>query len=298
MKTWKTVSAVAALVCAGSVGAALAPVAHGQSSNRPAAAAPRAFELFTGGAQIGVSIRDVENEDAKVAKGQSGGVVVEEVVEDGPAAKAGIRKGDHIVEFDGERVRSVRQFRRMVQETPAGRSVPAVLLRDGQRSTVTVAPREGNGLAIYGDSGRLGENFAARIMPAPAPRPPRAPNPPMPPALRDFENFILVGGSTLGVTTSELSDQLGEYFGTKTGVLVTSVTADSAAAKAGLKAGDVITSFNGSEVDSSSGLRRSIQRMEDGQEFTVGVMRDKKALTLKGKLEPRKDTRRTYRSIV
>ena len=95
----------------------------------------------------------------------------------------------------------------------------------------------------------------------------------------------------------DLSSQLAEYFGTKEGALVTSVYDDSAAAKAGIKAGDVITSLNGAEVTDPSDLRRRIQRLENGDEFTVGIVRDKKPLTLKGKIETAR-SRRTYRSDV
>ena len=59
----------------------------------------------------------------------------------------------------------------------------------------------------------------------------------------------------------------------------------------------MITSFNGSEVTTPSDLRRRIQRLEDGDEFTVGVIRDKKAMTLKGKAETTRP-KSTYRSIV
>ena len=68
--------------------------------------------------------------------------MIEEVAEDSPAAKAGLKKGDIVVEFDGERVRSVRQFTRLVQETPAGRKIQTALMRDGQKLTMTVEPRE------------------------------------------------------------------------------------------------------------------------------------------------------------
>lgn len=289
MNTWKTAALAAALTGAAGLGAAVAPVVHGQSGR--STVAPRAFELIAGGTHIGVSITDVEQGDAK-AKGQ--GVLVEEVTDDSPAAKAGIRKGDVIVEFDGERVRSVRQFQRLVQETPAGRNVQAALLRDGQRTTVTLTPRQRDGLTIYRDGERLFGDSFTRILPTPVP--PRTPSTPRPPALPDFETFVWAGGTTLGITTMGLGDQLGDYFGTKTGVLVTAVTRDSAAEKAGVKAGDVITSFNGSDVDSSAALRRRIQRLEGGDEFTINVMRDRKPLTLKGKLEPRRDPRRTIRT--
>jgi S1-C subfamily serine protease len=82
-----------------------------------------------------------------------------------------------------------------------------------------------------------------------------------------------------------MQPQLAEYFGVKDGVLVTSVTTDSPASKAGVKAGDVITTLNGSNVSSPSDLRSRASRLRDGEEFTIGVTRDKKTLTLKGKAE-------------
>jgi serine protease Do len=95
------------------------------------------------------------------------------------------------------------------------------------------------------------------------------------------------------MTVSDLSTQLAEYFGAKEGVLVTAVTEGSAAAKAGLKAGDVITSFNGGSITNPPDLRRRIQRLEDGDEFTVGIVRDKKPQTLKGKYQSSRTTRTT-----
>ena len=64
----------------------------------------------------------------------------------------------------------------------------------------------------------------------------------------NFESFV--GGSgQLGISVDELSPQLSEYFGTKEGVLVTTVRDNSNASRAGVKAGDVITSLNGGTVD-------------------------------------------------
>ena len=57
---------------------------------------------------------------------------IDEVNEDSPAEKAGIKAGDIVVEYDGERVRSARQFTRLVQETPEGRSV-AIALHAGRQ---------------------------------------------------------------------------------------------------------------------------------------------------------------------
>jgi serine protease Do len=275
MKGMKVAAWAAALVMAGGIGAAVAPVAHGQRAR--IARAPQ-VEIFTGGSRIGVSVRDLEEADLKAHKlSTAGGALVEEVSEDSPAARAGIREGDVIVEFDGERVRSARQLTRLVQETPAGRRVQATVTRDGSRSTVTVEPREGTGLTgDFRDLEDWGRSFRYSLPPTP-----RAPEPP---PVWGFDG-MLGGSGRLGITVDRLSSQLADYFGTKDGVLVTSVDDNSPAAKAGLKAGDVITSINGTTVDEPSDVRRAIGRLDDGDEFTLVIVRDKKEQTLKGKTE-------------
>jgi serine protease Do len=93
------------------------------------------------------------------------------------------------------------------------------------------------------------------------------------------------------VRVTTLEPQLGDYFGSREGVLVTSVEADSVAAKAGVKAGDVITALNGKPVTSPSELRAETQRLEENAAFTLGIVRDKKPMTLNGKLEGSTRTR-------
>jgi serine protease Do len=308
MNAWKTAAVAAVLVGVAAAGAAFLPPAHAQVPAR-ATAAPRALEILAGrGSQIGASIRDVDEDDAKGARlAAQTGVVIEDVTEDSPAAKAGLKKGDVVVEFDGERVRSVRQFTRLVQETPAGRKIQTSVMRDGQKVNLTVEPRESNGFNVFGnlDSARVlgdfGRDFNWDVPPVPArparPGVPVAPAPPPTPMFPDIESFVWRSGNSLGITAGDLSDQLAAYFGTKDGVLVTSVADNSAAAKAGVKAGDVITSLNGSDVATPSDLRRRVQRLQDGDDFTVGVVRNKQSLTLKGKLETVRN-RRAYRAQI
>ena len=89
----------------------------------------RAFDLLGRGAQVGLTVTDVETVDAKEPKS---GVTVETVTPGGPADKAGVKAGDTITEFDGERVRSVTQFSRLVRETAPGHAVSTSLLRGAQ----------------------------------------------------------------------------------------------------------------------------------------------------------------------
>jgi serine protease Do len=306
MTVWKTTTLAAALVAAGGIGAAFSPVARGQSQRGEARVAPapatRSVQMFSGDrSEIGVRIRDLGSEDVRSAKPATpAGALIASVTEDGPADKAGMKAGDIVTEFDGERIRGARQFSRVVEETPAGRSVQAVVVRDGQRSTLTVQPRQARGgfrlLTDFDGFDNL-DRFVYRDIPTPpAPTPPAAPTPPRVPrpVIPDFGDLFGGGASRLGITVDELTPQLADYFGTKDGVLVRSVTENSNAAKAGMKAGDVVTSFNGETVNSASDLRRRIARLDEGAEFTIGIVRDKKAMTLKGKLEGQQERRRTY----
>ena len=294
MRFWKTAALSAALLGAAGAGAAIAPPAHGQSNVR--VTTPRTMDIFTtSGGRIGVSVADVDAD----AKGPTG-VVIDSVEADSPAEKAGLKKGDIVVEFDGERVRSVRQFSRLVSETPAGRQVAAAVMRDGQRVSVNVTPRENGSVRVLGDDAwRTLEEVRERVRtlpPVPArPATPRAPTPPRAPRAPSFPSLegFLFSGNQLGVTVNSLSDQLKEYFGARNGVLVTSVTEDSAAAKAGVKAGDVIVSVNGSTVEDPGELRQRMQRLDAGDEFTLEIVRDKRSMTLKGKAQENRVRRRT-----
>jgi serine protease Do len=269
-----------------------AAVVHGQSSRNTIV---RAVQIGRG-SRIGITVADLEESDKKDVKA---GVVVDSVDAGGPADKAGIKTGDAITEFDGDRVRSVRQFQRLVQESAAGRAVGAVLSRGGQHVTVSVTPEQWSG-----------DDFGMRLLESPSivrpaiptpPAAPRTPRPaPTPPAPPDFEWFngdgpltILGSRGRLGITTEQISGQLAEYFGVKEGALVKSVADGSAGAKAGIKAGDIITSVNGSHVYEPSDVSREVNRLDDGAEFSVEVVRDHKTQTLKGKVEVRSQRRRS-----
>jgi membrane-associated protease RseP (regulator of RpoE activity) len=307
MKSWKLAALGGAVLMVGGVAATQMPVVHGQEADSNAEIgepADQVVQMFRGSSRIGVTVRDVEGDGVKDART---GVVVDDVTSGGPADKAGVKAGDAIVEFDGERVRSVRQFTRLVQETPTGRKIPAVLSRAGQHVTVSLTPERGSGFRVDGDFDF--EHFKdfdrSFILPAPPeppepPEPPDSPRAPRPPAFPREPGFPFLyrSGGRLGITVEDLSDGLSTYFGVKHGALVRSVADGSAGAKAGLKAGDVITAVNGSTVDEPSDVSRALDRLDDQAEFTLEVVRDKRPQTLKGKLEPRERVRSRSRTVV
>jgi membrane-associated protease RseP (regulator of RpoE activity) len=234
------------------------------------------------GVELGITIKDLDEQQAKTASG----VVVDAVAENSAAAKAGMKKGDVVTEFDGERVRSARQLSRLVNETPDGRAVKTTVLRDGKRVDLSVTP-EAPAMARM----EPGHDFEFALPPGHGDMMP--PGPPKreffydihPPADGDFF-FRREGHGRLGIGIQDLTPQLAEYFGTKDGILVTNVEAETPAAKAGLKAGDVITSINGKTVSDPGQLIESVQSAAEGAELSIGYVRDRKPGTAKATLTP------------
>jgi S1-C subfamily serine protease len=108
--------------------------------------------------------------------------------------------------------------------------------------------------------------------------------------LPEIEVFSSRNGR-LGVQIEDVQDQLADYFGVKSGALVTSVAPETPAARAGLKAGDVITAINGEQVQDTSDVRRALRRIESGKEFQVDTVRERKPQSFKVTLDPPASTR-------
>jgi serine protease Do len=247
------------------------------------------------GARIGITVANLDDEQAKSLTG----ALVTGVREESPAAKAGLKEKDVIIEFDGEKVRSARQLARLVSETPPGRPVVLAAMRDGTRVELRVTPEESSWSALReGDMAPW--TFERRLPPPDLGSGERRFFFDMPEGRNHFQFHGPGEGDgdmltmpfprekgRLGIGIQELSDQLADYFGTKDGVLVSSVTKDSPAARAGVRAGDVITSVNDNPVTNGRELITAIQRAEDGSTLKLGYVRDKKAGTASATLESR-----------
>jgi predicted metalloprotease with PDZ domain len=236
-------------------------------------------QLFAaeGVAWLGVTLKDVTAEKARDLKlpGEYG-ALVESVDADSPAAKAGLQKGDVIVEFAGERVRSEAQLRRLIRETPAGRTVSLQVIRDGQARVLNAK--------LQSRTNHLNIQV------------PEIHIPPINPQLFDFRgfNFQFDGGRhNLGISGDELTAQLASYFGVKQGkgVLVREVVVGSAAEKAGLKAGDVIVAVDGKSVATVTELREALEikpskeERKEERKVNLTVVRDRHEQTVPVELE-------------
>jgi serine protease Do len=88
---------------------------------------------------LGVNPEDLDPQMAEFFDIEStDGVVIALVVENSPADKGGLEQNDIITEFDGEPVKDVVAFRRMVADVEPGSTVEIRVLRDGDRRTLEV----------------------------------------------------------------------------------------------------------------------------------------------------------------
>ncbi len=217
-----------------------------------------------GSGWLGVEIGEVTAEKAKDLKLSAvRGVVVMDVEPSSPAAKAGLKDNDVIMQYDGQTVEGTVQFRRLVRETPAGRTVTLETSRNGVTQNISVDLGDRSAFFEKKMKGKMRDfdNALAFSMPNPD---------------FSFSMPVMEGRSPLlGIGAEDLSGQLGNYFGVPdgTGILVREVRPGMAAEKAGLKAGDVIIKVDGKPVHTLADLRTQLRDKTDQKSVNLGILR-------------------------
>lgn len=189
--------------------------------------------------RIGVQITNVDDEVAK-AIGLEGrkGALVSHVEEDGPAAQAGVRSGDVILEFDGKDVKQMSDLPRIVGATKPGTKAKMKVWRKGKEHNLTVTVAE-----LKTGDGRT-----------------RTPSAPKEKA-----------SDRLGLTVTALDDEDKRRLGIDEGVVVES--ASGPAARVGLAAGDIILRINDMDINSPKEYEKVVQSLSKDKRAAVLVMR-------------------------
>ncbi len=228
------------------------------------------------GSFLGIGVADVTAEMAERLKmGEPRGVVVTAVSEGAPAEKAGIRLKDVLLSYNGAALEGGQQLRRMVGETPAGRTVRLQVLREGRQievAVVTAARRLTREYELSADMERA-RDAADRAREAMGR---------MWVVAADIPRMLTVYRSaSLGIDSEPLSPQLAAYFGVKEGALVREVEEHSVAAKAGVKAGDVIVALADQPVSKPSDLTRILKEQKTAASpLKLSLVRNQKELVL------------------
>ncbi len=217
--------------------------------------------------RLGVTIGDDGD------KGPVEGVRVVAVSPNGAAADAGIRAGDIITSVNGESLSAssakeanvrLLDFMNGVEE---GDKVDVEYLRDGNVGKVAVEPRVVDGQAFAWGEGMKGGPL------------PRMPEIHLAPKLAEKFHFRFGGwrGAWADMELVELTEGLGRYFGTDSGLLVISAPTSNAFT---LQEGDVIERIDGREPSSVNHCMRILGSYEPGEKIVLQIMRDKKRQTI------------------
>ena len=91
--------------------------------------------------RLGLSYQELSGQLARYFKVEDGALLVTEVEEDGPAARAGALAGDVIVKVDGKAVTDGDVLRRTLADAPGGSDVTITVQRDGRPIDLKVTPR-------------------------------------------------------------------------------------------------------------------------------------------------------------
>jgi serine protease Do len=236
---------------------------------------PQIFEfhnggMLSGGTYLGVNLCEIPSDRARELKLKDAyGVEITRVEDGSPAEKAGLKSGDVVLEYNGQRVEGMEQFGRLVRETPSGREVKLLISRNGatQSITATLQTRKLKTMAT------VMPNFDM----------PEVHIPDMPQIFTTWRNPML------GVEAESLGPQLAAYFGVKEGVLVRSVSKDTAAEKAGIKAGDVITKVGESSVTTPNELVSAVHAAMAKKSFPIELMRDRHEANVTVTIEDRSE---------
>jgi len=257
-------------ICAALLAASLlAPAAFAQGST--ARRARTIATVSSGSGYLGIGAQDVDAERAKALKlPEVRGAEIKSVMEDSPAARAGFKEGDVVLEYNGQKVEGIDQLTRLVGETPVGRQVKVVVYRNGANLTLTPTLESGKHMVFGGGSWTMPEVRIPEITIQPIP--------PM-----DLPRFQMsYQNPMLGITGESLGqqEQFAEFLGVKDGVLVKSVGKDSPAEKAGIKAGDVIVKVDDSKVNSTREITSILRSVRSRKNITVTVVRNKKEIPI------------------
>src|SRR5215470_8651083 len=167
------------------------------------------------------------------------GALVASVAPGSPAMSAGVKSGDVIVEYDGRRIARSDELPRVVAETPIGKDVALVVVRDGKRVTLPVK--------------------VARLAEAP-----------------ERAAAASSASSPLGLSVQTLTPALAKELGLheSVGVLVRAVEGASPAADAGVQPGDVIAEIDRQPVKTVDDLERAIEKRQAGSSTLLLVHRN------------------------
>jgi len=186
-------------------------------------------------ARFGVLIRNITaglKEEYKLTSRK--GVLIEDVTEGGPADKAGLKKGDVIIRFNGKEAKQLNQLSFVVSMSPIGEEIEVVIIRNNEEKTIMIILEPLNPNAAFSAS-EVEEKFGFSAQPIP--------------------------------------DKLAEFLFIKDGVIVYEVVEGGPADRAGLEEDDIILTIDDEAIESPEDYARVMLRLDLRKCFLMKVLR-------------------------
>jgi serine protease Do len=199
---------------------------------------------------MGVAIQELTPalaQSFQLPEGQQGGVLISEVHEDGPSAKAGLQRGDVILQYGDESVKDVNHLRNIVARTKVGKQKEIIVLREGKETPLTLV---------------LGERPSDQVLAKAGP-----PGEKTPPAMAKLDNVL--SGLIVEAISADNRNQFGIPEEAK-GVVVTKVEAGSAVEAAGIQPGDLLQEVS----------RSAVKNLDEYQQIASKIPKDELVVLL------------------
>jgi serine protease Do len=187
---------------------------------------------------LGVSIQRITPDLAEsLGLEKSRGALVASVSDGSPAAEAGIKTGDVIVEYNGSQIEDSSQLPILVARTKVGQNAKIIVVRDKKRIPITV---------------KVGELQEQEVV-ASAPQEP----------------------AKLGMSVQNVTPEMAESLGLNRagGAVITAVQPQSPAAEAGLRRGDVILEINRKPIDGAAEVQKLLAQVKPGENLLFLISR-------------------------
>lgn len=198
---------------------------------------------------LGVMIQDMTPELAKsFGLDKPKGALVADVLEGGPADKAGIKRGDVVVGFDGKEIPDARTLSRLVAATAPDSEVEVVVLRDGKEKSIRVKV------------GTMPEEGVTEA---------------------ESEGEAAEKAQQWGLTVQNLTPEIAERFGwsrDETGVIVTEVAPGSPAWEAKVAEGDLIKEVNRKKVNNVRDFKLAMSKAKETESLLLLIKRGEHTL--------------------
>ena len=190
---------------------------------------------------LGVNIQTITPELAKALEvAEQNGALVADVIADSPAQKAGIERGDIIINYNGQEIKDSHDLPVKVAATPVGEEVELTVLRDGKEKQLLLSVGE-----LAADDSFHGKPDSA-------------------------------SKGKWGLQLHDLDENVAKQLrlDVQEGVAIVGVEPGSAASEAGLRKGDVIIEVNRHAVDSVSAVKKQLGDAQDKDKLLLLVQRE------------------------